>query len=343
MRRKILIAATAALHIANLGQSQDWGTVPYVEHSGYQAVNGSGSSVYDGTFPVRFVGVVLNNTEDWLDPTAGYTATYQPFNLGGQSEFYIQAVNLDSTAWDPFPLSAFDDFGGTAVWIGQNYGNLPFLADPIDNYTDLEWAAELGRLNLYGGDGVTNPIRAGDLVEVRARGGLNFGGKMNVNEQHSKLTIKDYEIVTLVEGFGLPAATKISLSDVKDSGDDFIFDATRLTGGEHYQGSLVEIENVWITSAATWTANSSLTVTDGTRSFTVQLGRNGSFDGTELFAAGDPFNVVGIFDQNSPSDLTGGYKLLAMSSDSFAAVPEPSASALLALGICAAWGRRRRV
>jgi hypothetical protein len=33
-----------------------------------------------------------------------------------------------------------------------------------------------------------DPLRAGDLVEIRARGGLSYAGKMNVNEQHDILS-----------------------------------------------------------------------------------------------------------------------------------------------------------
>ncbi len=297
----------------------DWNSVSYVTHSEYQAVNTDGSPAYGGTFPIRITGVVLNNTEDWLDPTPAYSSTYIPFNMGGEAEFFFQAINLDGTAWDTDPGSIFEDAGGTAVWIGQNYGNLPFKADPIFNYSDTQWTAELDRLGFLGGDGVTEPLRAGDLVEVRARGGLHYAGKFNINEQHSLSADLDFEVIVLERGFGLPDATPITLSDLKLADDSFIFDPTRQTGGEFCQSTRVELHDVWIESAADWLNDTDLTVTDGVRTFNVQLGLNSIFDGTELFAVGERFNVTGILDQAASNGTysTDGYRLLAMHADDF--------------------------
>ena len=314
---------TILMSTAILGQTHDtfadWDAVPYITHSEYQAVNTDGSPAYDGTFPVRLVGAVLNNTEDWLDPTSDYTSTYVPFAMGGQAEFFFQAVDLDGTVWDTDASSAFNDFGGTAAWMGQNYGNRPFIADPIFNYTDDHWTAELHRLGLYGGDGITEPLRAGDLVEVRINGGLHYAGKYNVNEQHSIDPSMDYEIVVLQRGYGLPDATPITLSDLKLADNTFIFDATRQSGGELYQSTLVELHDVWIESAVSWQTDSILAVTDGVRTFDVQLCLNDSFDGTELFVPGEHFNVTGILDQAASSGVYGtdGYQLLVMNTDSF--------------------------
>ncbi len=135
----------------------EWESLPYTWHSTYQAVNDNGASAYAGGFPLRMRGVVLANTEDWLDPTPGYTSGYQAYVMGGEAELIIQSVE------------AGGDFGGTFCWMGQNYGNLPFKGDPVFSYTDAQWVAELGRLHILGGDGVNDPIRAGDLIEVRAR------------------------------------------------------------------------------------------------------------------------------------------------------------------------------
>ena len=358
-RYQWLAVVVVCVVTASVGLGQDWPSVPVIEHSTYQAVNSDGTSAYSGTFPIRLIGVVLNNTEDWLDATPGYTPAYTPYAMGGQAEFYAQAVNLDGTAWDPAPGSTFGDFGGTACWIGQNYGNLPFKGDPIFSYTDAQWTAELGRLNLWGGDGVTDPIRAGDLVEIRARAGLNYAGKMNVNEQHDNDYDRednwdglgsdgdghnhDYEIVVLAPGYGLPAATGLRLSDLKEADDSFIFDSTRNSGGERYQCSLVELLDVWVSSPAIWSADGDITVTDGLRTFNVHLGLTG-FDGTELFGVGEPFNVTGILDQASSSGVYGtdGYQLLALDPGGFSPVPEPTCLALLLLGGSMLLSRRRR-
>ena len=329
----VIVTLTAGVAVA-----QDWSTVPMIEHAAYQAVNANGTSAYDNSFPVRLRGVVLNNSEDWLDPTPAYSVQTQwppPPKMGGEAEIYVQAIDLDGSAWDPHPGAAFDDFGGTAAWIGQNYGNLPFKSDPIFSYSDSEWTAELGRMNLLGGAGVSDPTRAGDLVEIRARGGLHYKGKMNVNEQHSKEAANDFEIVLLQQGYGLPAATPLTLADIKDASDAFIFDPTRTTGGERYQSTLVDLRNVWIESPADFSANSDITVTDGTRTFHVHLGLNPSFDGTPLFDADEPFHVTGIFDQSATDGTfsADGYQLLVMHADDFRAVPEPATALCVLTGL----------
>jgi len=319
-----LVGALAAQTFA-----QDWDSVPLIKHSTYQAVNPNGTSAYSGGFPIRLRGVVIANTEDWLDPTPAYTPTYQPWNLGGQAELIVQAI-------DP------DDFGGTYCWMGQNYGNVPWHADPSWNYTNAQWTAELGRLGLYGGDGVVRPIRRGDLVEVRARMGLFYAGKMNVNEAHDPSPSKDFEVVLLQENYGMPAPAVLSLSDLKDSSDTFMFDASRATGPEHYHGMLVTIRNVRLTAGTigNWGRNATLMLEDSTgRTLPVRLGNNPAF--ASSVPPADWFDVTGAFDQNDstvPHD--SGYRLLAMSPDDFVVVPEPSA--LVLAGAVFALAMRRR-
>ncbi|RPI64616.1 MAG: PEP-CTERM sorting domain-containing protein [Planctomycetaceae bacterium] len=324
--RSLMVAMVVCTASACWADGIDWESLPYTSISSYEAVTAAGGSAYTGGFPVRMIGVVLNNTEDWLNPTANNFFAPYTFQMGGQSELIIQAV-------------ATGDFGGVFCWMGQNYGNT-YRADPDYSYSNAEWTAELGRLGLYGGDGVTNPIRAGTLVEIRARIGLNYGGKMNVNEAHNNDPANDFEIIILDRNYGLPTATELSLSDLKHADDTFIFDATRQTGGERYQASRVELKDVWITSACGWTSDTDITVTDGLRTFNVYLGLNSSFNGTELFAAGEHFNVTGILDQASSNGM-GGYQLLAMNASDFAPVPEPATLTLLAIGGLAVIRKRR--
>ncbi|MFW6154066.1 MAG: hypothetical protein ACOC95_02520 [Planctomycetota bacterium] len=311
-----VVVFVVVLAVASLAPAagSEWADVPFVHHATYQAVNADGSSAYGGGFPIRLVGVVLNNTEDWLDPTPAYDSGVHLWDMGGEAEVYVQALTVSTL--DGLGVEYFDaaDVGGTACWMGQNYGNHIMNQDPLYNYTDAEWTAELGRLNLVGGDGVTDPIRAGDLVEMRARGGLHYQGKMNVNEMHSNSPDNDFEIVRLAPGFGLPAPTPLALAALKTADDAFIFDPTRQSGGERHQSTRVELRGVWVTDAAAWTADSDITVTDGTRTFTVHLGLNPSFDGTALFGPGEPFNVVGILDQAASDGVfsTDGYQLLVM-------------------------------
>ncbi len=325
---KAIVAAALAGGFAGRAMALDWESIPLTGHSAYQAVNGNGASAYTGGFPMRVRGVVLANTEDWLDPTPAYTATYVPYAMGGQAELIVQAVEAG-------------DFGGTFCWMGQNYGNLPFKGDPIYSYTDEQWTAELGRLNLFGGDGVTEPIRKGDLVEVRARTGLFYGGKMNINEAHDNSIGKDFEVVLIQAGYGMPSPAALSLSDLKDASDQFIFDPLRAAGAEHYQAALVELRNVRLTagSVARWGVNQDLTLEDETgRTLGIHLGLNASFG--ESAAPSGYFDVVGILDQADGSlPHSSGYRLLAMSAGDFTVVPEPSALLAVSVGLMVMLGR----
>lgn len=318
--------------------AQDWGTVGYINHSTYQAVNPDGSTAYSGGFPVKFVGVVLNNNENWLSSASSSTG------IGGQAEVYVQAVNLDGTAYDTSG-AAYNDFGGTSCWIGQNYGVM-HSGDPSYNYTSTQWYAELDRIGMWY-DGSTleasQLVRAGDLIEIRVRAGLNYKGKYNVNEQHNNDSSYDYEIVILQKGYGLPDSAKISLSALKTSANAFIFDSTRQSGGELYQSSLVELLNVEFTSVAGWGQNGDFTVTDGSgRTHSVHLGFDDAFDSMIVPELGQRFNITGILDQASTSGVYGtdGYRLLVMDASNLVAVPEPAG--LTILTAVAAWFYRRK-
>lgn len=338
-----VLCVLAAIAAVGPAAAQDWTSVPYVQHSEYQAVNGDATSAYGGTFPVKFLGVVLNNNEDWLNPAAAYDAGVHLWNMGGEAEFYLQAVDLDGTAYDPFPASAFADFGGTACWVGQNYGNHIMHQDPSWNYTDSEWYGELDRLGLWRpGTPLTASelVRPGDLVEVRVRGGLHYKGKMNVNEQHSNAATNDFEIEILQKGFGLPAPTNLSLADLKSSDDVFVFDASRQTGGEAHQSTLVELVGLQLEGSADWTAGSDITVTDGIRTMNLHIGLNDGFDGSVLVGPGKTFSAAGVLDQSSGSGMDG-YQLLVMNPGDISVVPEPLSLSALALGGLALLRRRR--
>lgn len=304
------VAALAGRHTA--ASAQDWSAVPIINHNVYQAVNSNGSSAYPANaYPVILRGVVINNNLDWLDAAPGFTANYTPNALGGQAEFFVQSVNLDGTPWDPDPLSAYNDFGGTAVWMGQNYGNLPWINDhPGKSYTNEQWLAELDRLG-YNYVGRTTPaIQPGDLVEIRARVGLNYAGKRNVNEAHNNSPANDFEIVVLQSNFGLPAAAPISLADLKTTANEFIWDASRQTGGEFYQMTRVELRNVRLGEGQPWGQNTWTQVVDPSgRTLSLYLGLSDSF-----LSSAPPegrFDVAGILDQSS-STGQGGYRMLVM-------------------------------
>ncbi len=349
--RRVRWVVPAAMLLACVGTSwaQDWPTVEVIGHNEYQAVDAAGASGYSQTFPVRLRGVVLNDNQDWLDPTGAYNET--PWDLGGQAEFFVQAVDLDGTPHDDVAAS-YDDFGGTAVWIGQCYGNLPWIGDPeYNNYPDGSgapdvgtppgWHYELDRLGFWRPGTATDAIGAGDLIEIRARAGLYYSGKMNVNEQHNNLA-NDFEIVLLEQGYGLPAPAPLELAELKDAADVAIFDPTRQAGGEHYQATRVELQGVELVDATGWGPESDLVLADTTgRTLDVHLGLDESY--STLPAPEGPFDVVGILDQNSSSGQDG-YRLLVMDAGDFATVPESGSLALLTAGMAAGlmWGLRCR-
>lgn len=292
--------------------AQEWDSVPIINHNVYQAVTEGGGSAYPANgFPIRLRGVVLNNNLDWLNAAPAFTETYTANFLGGQAEFFVQSVNLDGTPWDSDPLSPYSDFGGTAAWMGQNYGNLPWINDhPAKSYTNAQWLAELDRLG-YNYVGRTTPaIQPGDLIEVRARVGLNYAGKRNINEAHNNSPTNDFEIVVLQSNFGLPSAAPIALADLKTTANEFIWDATRQTGGEFYQMSRVELRNVRLADGQPWGKNTWTNVIDPTgRTLSIYLGLNDSF--LTSVAPDGLFDVTGILDQNA-STGQGGYRLLVM-------------------------------
>lgn len=297
------LAITLLLTLSALTAAAEpnWPSVPLVRHDTLQAVNGDGSSAYAGGYPLRLRGIVLNNPEDWLDPTPAFSTI--PWDLGGEWEIFIQA-------WDD-PNQTYDDgdFGGTACWMGQNYGNLPWIGDPNESYTDAEWPVELARLDLAAGP--NQPLRAGDLVEVRARAGLPYAGKLNVNEQHNKRPEFDFEIVVIEPSFGLPQPVAINLDSLKDANDAFIWDASRQVGGERYQSARVLIRSVQLVEPAGWGPDTDVELVDATgRTLTLHLGRDSGFAGMSPPTA--TFNVVGVLNQESQSGV-GGYYVIAMS------------------------------
>jgi hypothetical protein len=270
-------------------------------HAALQAVKADGTSAWTGTLPFTLRGIVLNNPEELLDSTPRFV----PWNdgagsgqMGGQWQIFVQA-------------SAPGDAGGTACWMGQNYGNLGWIRNSDKSYADAEWLAGVNRLNR---DPLNNHrFRKGDLVEITANRSLFFGGKRNINEAHDKDPAADFSITLVRADAGLPAPEVITLADLvrPDDGDpnthEDIFDPTRQTGGERYQGVRVRINQLTLTDAAGWGktewAERVCRVTDGAgRFFRVR---------TSLGAWGAPptgqFDAIGILNQESGSGASGTY------------------------------------
>jgi len=287
MRRFTVSATIISLTLAAVVQAAP--AVASVTHSEFQAVNASGEQTYNASEKVILEGILLHNPADMLDPTPDDTIT-DLFNISGQWQIYFQGEG--------------DDHTGTAVWLGQLYNNLPWVA--LDGgYTNAEFAAELSRLNAA-------QFSPGDRIRVTGYY-LSYNGKLNVNEQHNKNPDHNFTIELLERGVGLPRPEVVTLDDLKDNDDNFIFDQSRQTGCEHYQARLIKIESVYFANADDWGPHGEVVITNGIKTFPVKLGRgNGIYAGSNNLT--EPFDIIGILDQESPN-LTDGYRLYVMNYD----------------------------
>jgi len=286
---KSLIVLTTVLSLALVVVAKADPTVAKVAHSEFQAVDASGEQMYSATDKVILEGILLHNPADMLDPTPDDTIT-ETFNISGQWQIFFQGEG--------------DDHAGTAVWLGQLYNNLPWVS-PEGGYSNEEFIAELSRLNAA-------QFSPGNRIRVTGYY-LSYNGKLNINEQHNNNADHDFRIEQVERGVGLPRPEVVTLDELKNVEDDFIFDPNRQRGGEYYQGRLIKIEDVYFVDANGWGPHGELVITDGTKTFGVKLGRgNGIYAGSNNLT--EPFDVIGILDQES-TDLTRGYRLYVMNYD----------------------------
>jgi hypothetical protein len=291
------------------------GVLPAAEitHSELQAVTATGASAwtaptapFEPPFTIR--GVLLCNPSEMLDSTPNfipYSGSGVNGQMGGEWQVTFQGVGPS-------------DRGGTTCWMGQNYGNQPWIHDSEISYTNEAWVSEILRLNFDPAN--MRQFQAGDLVEITFRQSLFYGGKRNINEGHNNDPAYNFDIHLVTANYGLPAPEVITLADVMNVGGTAtektnwlsIFDQTRATGGEHYQGMRVRINNISLVTTNGWNptntwGNRLCTVTDGEgRFFTLRHPRY------SLGAAPtSQFDAIGIFNQESyPSSLgTNGYEL----------------------------------
>jgi hypothetical protein len=286
---KSLIVLAMVLSFLSMSIVQAAPSLAKLTHSEFQAVDVGGEQIYNATDMVVLEGILLHNPADMLDPTPDDSIT-DTFDLGGQWQIFFQGEG--------------DDHAGTAVFLGQLYNNLPWVA-PDGGYLNEEFIAELSRLNAA-------RFSPGDRIRVTGYY-LSYKGKLNINEQHNNNPDHDFTIELLERGFGLPRPEVVTLDDLKDADDQFIFDHDRQAGGEYYQSRLVKIEDVFFADANDWGPHGELVITDGTKTFPVKLGRgNGIYAGSNNLY--ETFDVIGIMDQES-TDITGGYRLYVMNYD----------------------------
>lgn len=284
-----------------------WTGMPYTLFRDMQAVHPDGTGAWN--MPMwppsseqgyRLRGVVLNAPADMLDGTARFVPSGPETRgkTGGQWQVFIQFQD------DPTVSDDDQDFGGAAIWMGQNYGNLWFHYGCDEfSYRNDEWTAEVARVSLNG------TLKPGDLIEVRARGGWFHNGKQNVTEQHSNAEETNFDVIRLGH-VGLPSPTLIGFSDIKNDDNSFKFVADRSQGAEHYQGTLVRMNGVRLLPGGTWGPDGLVTITDNPRepayTLAMKLGRNPGFKSVGRPVG--PFDVIGIFDQDGP-DPRAGYRL----------------------------------
>ncbi len=312
-------------------------------------------------YPVQLIGVVVNNPGDMLDYSLSST-----LSSGPQWQTFIQA--LPAGTYGGYTVNS-GDFGGTALYMMQKS-----FKGEAQHYSDTEWintdgTSEMERLNNpYLINSTTQvSLKTGDVVLVQADApGMGYNGKYNINERHMKSSAYNFKITVLEEGV-TPTATDITLADLKNSSDNFIFDTTmdsenvltRSGGCERYQGSLVHLDNLTIADADNWKPYAPTTPikvqqtgNDGiVRSFNMILGYNSdssywsSIDAAALETT--PFSVTAILDQEDTSgtEMTG-YRLWLTSTDNISVVPEPNVFVMLVAGLFSlaayAWRKRRQ-
>lgn len=259
-------------------------------HANLQSVTATGTSAWSGTYPFTVTGILLTDPDEMLDSTANFQPASEGM-MGGEWQMVIQA--------------AFSgDQGGTVCWMGQNYALRRSPGLDEYSYSNEAWNAEVVRLNHDPATG--RAFRKGDLVSVTANGSLFFGGKRNINEMHRNEPEYDFTISLVASNHGLPAPTVLSLASLVRTNDndpdtfEDIFDATRATGGERWQGERVRINGLTLVTTGGWDSTKPwgqrlCSVTDGeNRFFSLRHPRHSLGD-----APTNAFDAIGILNQET--------------------------------------------
>jgi hypothetical protein len=267
-------------------------------HANLQSVTATGTSAWSGAYPFTITGVLLTDPDEMLDSTPNYQDyVYGVTTMGGEWQIVFQAA---------FP----GDQGGTFCWMGQNYSTRRTPNDDSFSYSNAEWLSEINRLNH---DPVTgHAFRKGDLVSVTANGSLFFGGKRNINEMHHNEPEYDFTISLVASNYGLPAPEVLSLVSLVRTNDndpatfEDIFDPTRNTGGERWQGARVRLNGLTLVTTEGWDPAKLW----GQRLCSVRDGENRFFSLRHpRYSLGEPpsgaFDAIGILNQESGSNAQG--------------------------------------
>lgn len=275
-------------------------------HANFQVVNASGVSSWTGTSPVTLVGVLLTDPDEMLDATPNFLPWNNganQFRLGAEWQVAVQAA-----------LSS--DTGGTFLYMGQCYGNMPWHRSDDFSYTNEAWSAEIDRLTHDPATG--HAFRKGDLISITANQSAFYGGKRNVNETHEIDPAADFTISLVISNYGLPAPVSLSLASLVRTNDnnattrEDIFDQTRASGGERWQSMRVRLTGLTLVTSNGWNAGAGwgqrlCTATDGEgRVFPLRHPRYSLGE-----APTNRFDAIGVLNQESGSgsDGTFGYEL----------------------------------
>ena len=300
------------------------GIVSAETHSNLQSVTSSGASAWSGSPPFTITGVLLTDPTEMLDATPNFI----PYNggankgkMGGDWQVFFQAVEPG-------------DRGGTACYMAQNYGNMwaPPNGDQY-SYSNAAWTGEILRLNYD--PNTMHQFRPGDLVEVTVRQALFYGGKVNINEGHTIDPAFNFDIRLITSNYGLPEPEVITLADVKQADDSYIFDQTRATGGEHWQGMRVRLNNLTLATTNGWNPTNAF----GARLCTATDGGGRTFPlRTPRYSLGavpsGVFDAIGVLNQESSpgSQGTNGYELFVQQ-----VIPQAAATLAIAQKIALTW------
>ncbi len=264
--------------------------VSALTHAELQAVAADGTSTWVDDFPFTIRGVVLNEPGEMLDTAYDSEATAAG-TFGGQYQIFIQATDEA-------------DRGGTALWMAQNYEALFWV--PVGNDYGAEWTQEVARVSI-----ATNgrAFRKGDWIEVTVRQASFFNGKRNISEGHSIAPEFNFDLQVVKANAGLPQVEALTLPDLVAADGSAIFDSTRQTGGEHWQGMRVRLDGIRLADTNGWGqsdwTNRICTATDDTgRSLPLRMPLT---DLGSPPATSDWFSVVGILNQEGGN--TNGYEL----------------------------------
>jgi hypothetical protein len=346
----VAVAALVAVGVAVLWSPEIARGVDYtaVTISQLEANNSNGSSLWatnhpsTSLWPVQLVGVVVNKPSDMLNCTYSSSSNPSP-----QFQVFVQALSSGGTYGGYTVMPG--DFGGVAVYEGMTTSWKP--TDPMASFSPSDWATELARIG-------ASTLNVGDVVLVQAKTpGVFYNGKFNINTNH--LTSPDNQFSITVLDHITPTAASITLSDLASrpitlpdmynyipTNNNYIFDSTRATGCEKYQGSLVHLDNLLLTDPNDWGLGKTVLVSQGSSlTFPMQIGLDSalsSLDPTSL--ANHPFSVTAILDQEG-GNYQAGYSLWLTSASNLSTVPEPGSLVLIVTASLAvlAFGRGRIV